>query len=448
MLGGIKLMRKLFKVTMLGLLMVTLTAGLMTTAMGQDLQAQKNAVYQKFLDHYDKKTVKDKETAIAAAKEYNSKFNKPEDKQLNDYFTNAITDLEKAIAKMKKDEADRIAYEKEQAEKKKKAAERTARLGRLNTAYNAITKNPTVEANWDEYFAAGEDVLKYEPNYVDVSIVLASAGSELPKELQSNTKLKERTVNYANKALSQIDLGATSADNKYGEFRWVYGSKDKALTWMNRIIGQIKGRTNRDAAMPYYYKATKYKTGSKDWNIYRIIGAWYYQKLVDKVKTREALDKTDETNIPEIKKSLAFEKGYAERAMDAYARAYKLAQTDSKVNAKTKANLFADLKKLFAFRYNDPKDASLKSDINIKSYVAVIDKRTMPNPETEVKPIGLPVEEPSEKSDEMKSGDSMKKDSDSMKKDGDSMMMKKPSAKAKTNGTTRTRTVSKTKKDN
>jgi hypothetical protein len=421
MLGGINLMKTFFKVTVLGLLMVIFTAGLHTTAMAQD---EKTEIYNKFMEHYKKDSIEDKEIAIAAAKEYNEKFNTPADKQLNDYFTSAIPDLEKQIAAIK--EAERLA--KIKAEKDRLAKERNVRLGRLNTAYNAITKTPNDAAKWDEYFAAGADVLKYEPEFVDVSIVLASGGSEIPKELQSNSKYDAWTVEYATKVIDQLDSGVKSNGDKFGEFRWVYGSKDNALTWMNLIIGQIKAKSDKDAAIPYYYKATKFDTGSKNWNLYRLIGSWYFNKLSKKIDEIKLIDKEVEENIPVIKKNLEVARGFAERSMDAYARSYKLAQNDPKVDAKQKEALFASLQTLFKFRYSQPDEVAFNTDENIKNYVSSIENKTMPNPASEVDPVLIREDKPEEKTDDAKTEGNKTSD------------MK--------TGTTRSRTVSKSTTDN
>lgn len=433
MLGGNILMKTFFKVTVLGLLMVVLTAVSVSPIMAQDDdQAEKTALYNKFIKHYDKETIDDKQAAIDAAKAYIAKFNTPEDKQYTDYFKEAIPPLEEWITNKKK-------KNKEDAER----AARIARLKRLNTAYEAAKAKPNDAKNWDEYFAAGEDVLKFEPEFVDVSIVLASGGSEMPKELLTESKYKALTLMYANKVINQIESGVKSDGNKYGEFRWVYGSKDKALTWMNTIIGFIKAQDNKDAAMPYYYKATQYETGSKNWTVYRIIGQWYFDKLIKLGEEREKLDKTNEENFEPIKQMVAVEKGYAERAIDAYARAYDLARTDSKVDAKSKTALFESLQKLFAFRYSDPTEAEMKTDISINNYVASVSKKPMPNPETKVTPVKLKEDTPSNtpadaKKDETKTSDAKPA---ATKKVGE----KTSDTKA---GATRSRTVSKTATDN
>lgn len=448
MLGGNNLMNRFFKVSVLGLLMVVLTAVSFSTAMAQDdLQAEKTALYNKFLKHYDKLTIEDKEAAIAAAKEYNTKYNKPEDKQLNDYFSSAIPDLEKWV----KEEKERVA-------KKEQADARNKRLARLNTAYNGINSSPNDAAKWDEYFAAGDDVLKYEPDFVDVTLVLASGGSEIPKELQSDSKYKNLTLKYATKAISQLESGVKSNGDKYGEFRWVYGSKDKALTWMNIITGSIKGQSDLSAAIPYYYKAIGYNEGSKNWDLYRLIGQWYRNKAVEIGKEREKLDLKVEENIPQIKEYLAMERGYVQRAIDAYARSYNLAKSDSKADAKQKTALYNTLKDLFAFRYSEPKDADKKTDMSINSYISSVASTKMPNPESEVQPIRLEEDKPADSTEgdststDMKTG-ATKTDTNkttpkatapktSMPNDVKKEATKTPEVK---NGTTRTRTVSKAK---
>lgn len=405
-------MKTFFRVSALGLLMIVLTAFSASAVMAQDDDAaEKKSLYECFVANYDKNTVEQKQKAIDCAKDYIAKF--PDDKQYVDYFNGAIPDLEKWIKNKK--EQDRL-----EAERKA----RITRLQRLNTAYQATVANPNDASKWDEYFAAGEDVLKYEPEFIDVSIVLASGGSEIPKETD-NSKFRTLTTKYAKRVIEQIQSGVKSNDNKWGEFRWVYGSKENALGWMNVYLADIIAESDKAAAMPYYYKATQFDSGAKNWYTYRIIGQWYLDEAVKIGKERTALlntttelektAKTDEekaqvdANIEKMKEMLAMEKGYADRAIDAYARAYSLASANGKVKAADKETLFNTLKDLFAFRYSDPKDELKKSEANIKSYVATVDKKEMPNPATAVEPVKAE-ETPSDKpadanKDEAKSSD-------------------------------------------
>lgn len=457
-------MKNFFKVTTLGFLMVVLTAVSFSTAMAQktpeELQADKTALYNKFLETYKVDTVAGQQSAIDVAKEYIATYNTELDKQLVDYFKGAIPELEKRIVELKKKAAD-----------EGDAKAREARFNNFNSSIvNGIAKAKTPE-NLDKFFAAGDEIIQNDKDSLDVAIVLAAVGSQIPKET-SNAKYKALTEKYAKRSVSELEANKTgflknkTGELQYGALDWAYGSKDNTLAVMNIILGDVQAKNdNVDAAVPYYYKALQTENGKKRWDIYNIIALWYRGKAIKIGKERLALDFDVEENIALGKQKLAMEKGYADRAIDAFARAYKLASADKDVTAERKQAIYKDLKELVGFRYDQPTEVDRKTDKSINDYVAAVTRNPLPNPTTEVAPITVKEEAPTDSPDNKKMDDSMnsdpKKDStmkkdDSMKKDStmkkDDSMMKKETAPVKKdakstvkeNGTTRNRKVNNT----
>jgi outer membrane biosynthesis protein TonB len=74
------------------------------------------------------------------------------------------------------------------------------------------------------------------------------------------------------------------------------------------------------------------------------------------------------------------QKGYAERAINAYARAYKIAKGDPKKKDLVEP-LATTLKQLYAFRYTG------KTLDNVDTYVATVTSNTLVDPTTTVTPV-------------------------------------------------------------
>lgn len=398
MLGGIILMKTFFRFSILGLLLVAITAFSVSAVMAQDGEDDvetKKALYETFIKHYDKYTIADAEKAIAAAKEYITKF--PDDKQYVDYFKPEITRLEKQIADIKQAEKDAA----DRAEKERLRKEQLARLNKFDAAYKAAAVAKTdIETKWTEAFSTGAEVINNDKDYsLDIKLLLAGAGLDyLSLAKPAITSQNDKILKYAQDAITDINSGKTSKD--FGGFNYKYKTKENALGSMNYIIGSIKyyNQDRKDEAIKYFYKAVQFNSDAKkDWFVFSNIGQWYLDEAKKISEDRKKLDLQIEENVAKEKEMFAMERGYAERAMDAFARAYSIAKNNPKTEAKYKTALFNTLKGLFEFRYTDPKEADLKSEKNINSYVASIDKMTMPNPENEVKPITVTEEAPSEK---------------------------------------------------
>jgi hypothetical protein len=158
---------------------------------------------------------------------------------------------------------------------------------------------------------------------------------------------------------------------------------------MNYTVGFItyyrQGKDNpakKKEALPYFYKATQYNSLNKtNPFVYQTIGAWYLDEAIKidtdrKAKITAAGDKdTDETLA-----MLANQKGYADRAIDAYARAYKFAKDDPKQKKEYTDNLYSRLKELYTFRYEGKIEG-------IDQFVATVQNKPMPDPTTAITPV-------------------------------------------------------------
>jgi hypothetical protein len=85
---------------------------------------------------------------------------------------------------------------------------------------------------------------------------------------------------------------------------------------------------------------------------------------------------------PKIKEAIGMLNGTAERAMDYYSRAYKLAKSDTPAAKTYKDSLYKDLTILYEGRFN-------KKD-GLDAYIATVTAKPVPNPTTPVTPVNDP----------------------------------------------------------
>jgi len=264
-------------------------------------------------------------------------------------------------------------------------AAKTALVNRFNTALGS--------KNWDEVYSAGKEILaKYPDEYRDVELVLGTIGYDEFYN-NKNAKYNDDTIKYAKMALADIDAGKFK---NYGIPKTAYhyktdaepnGSRTEATGWMNFIIGYLtqNGLKNKQEAQPYIYKATQVNaTTGKNPIPYELIGLYYFDELNKITKEVTALaDSQKETDTPEvakqkvddIKSKVALANGYAERAMDAFARAYNLGTVKA-----YKDLMYKNLQDAFKVRYG-------KIDQLTPAWIAEAVKKPLPNPTSPVAPI-------------------------------------------------------------
>ncbi len=379
MLGGYNLMNKFLRVLGLGLMIATFAFA------GFAQERTREIVYGEFTRNYQEKEVAKLQVALNAAKEYVEKFNTEDDVAQVTYFKNeAIPFLEKTIvdlgaAKLAKEESDKWY----------------ALLGNIEKANKA--------KNWAEVMSYGKQALNTQFQHLDkgfltselaksqkldIAIILGVMGFD--RAAEKNDTFNNDAVTYLTQAIQQIEAGQTSKN--FGLLGYELKNKENALGLMNYYVGYIMNyrQKKENDARAYFYKATQYNSDAKGYAaIYENIGAKYYDKIAELDKVR--LEKTatlekeqDEAAktalIQEIKTIYAEEKGYAERGIEAYAKALKAAQADSKISQQYKDGLRATLEQLYQFRFPDKKDG-------LDAYINTAAAKPLTNPATPVQPI-------------------------------------------------------------
>ncbi len=333
--------------------MTALSAVGSTSVFAQDVCAEVDAqqvLYKKFTDNYAG-TLDQRKAAIEAGKQYVSKYGACADaKDIVSYLNTNVPKMEATIAK-------------EQGE-----AQKGALYTRFDTAIKA--------SNTAEILGSGKEILTKEPEFLDVIIALASAGFDQAVANPPVDTYNDDVINYSKAAIQKIEAGKTSTTGNYGVLQYSYKTKEfpdgknNALGMMNYNIGYINyyRQSKKKEALPYFYKSTQYNS--------------YLEEAIRIDGEREAVVKA--AGNKDTEQSLAMlglQKGYADRAIDAYARAYKLANANADPKNKPyKDSLYTKLKELYAFRYDGKTEG-------IDAYVATVMSKPLPDPSTDVTPV-------------------------------------------------------------
>lgn len=244
--------------------------------------------------------------------------------------------------------------------------------------------------NWDETYASGKEILqKYGDEFRAVELVLGSIGYDENFKAPPVTKYNDDTLRFAKQALASLEAGKEFKPG-FGVNPFIYKGKDDAIGWMNLTVGYITqvGQKNKPGAAPYLFRATQATASDTAKNPipYELIGFYYFDelnKIVDQIKAKEADQKDTDTpevaaaKVEELKKLVAMSNGTAERAMDAFARAYTLGQAPA-YKAKMKKNVEDAYKVRFA-----------KSD-GLDAWIASAVAKPFVNPTTPIAPISDP----------------------------------------------------------
>lgn len=252
--------------------------------------------------------------------------------------------------------------------------------------FNNAVKNPQ-SVNADDAISSGREIIAKNPDLVDVPIVLASVGFDNASAKTPNDKYNNDAINYAKMAIQKIEAGKTSEN--YGAYAYSYKTKEfpdgknNALGWMNYYIGYIMfNRMNqKKEALPYFYKASQFTSGTKNYpELYRTIGSWYVDEFIKLDTDRVAkINAAGGKDTDETLALLALQKGYADRAVEAYARAYAVAGNDA-ANKAYKDSLLSRVKELYAIRFN-------KDMTGFDAYIAAAPGKPFTDPATAVVPV-------------------------------------------------------------
>lgn len=327
----------------------------------------KNAEYQKFRENIKSPiTIEKLEVAVASGEGFNTRYATCEDtKPIVKYITDKMPAVKETLVDMKR-----------------------------TKKFNDGVANSV----WADAFSAGKEIVSVkakEPLSLDVAIVLALIGFD--QASAKNDSFNNDTIAMAETVIKKIEGGMVS--DKYGAFNkyelktaTFTDGKQNALGWMNYIIGYIKSERqgNKKDGLAYYHKAvTKTNSAIKGYpEVFQAIGDFYvadFNKIQDeRVKLFTANgDKENEQTLA----MWDLQKGYLDRAIDAYARAYKAAEAtekaapaDKKAAAKTyKDNFYKFLGALYKNRFEKTE--------GLDTYISAQISKPMPDPTTEVQPV-------------------------------------------------------------
>jgi len=357
-------MKNVFKFLTLGMMLATVIGVSATSLFAQDIDC--DATYEGFKAKY-KGSIDDRKAALELAKQYlaaDKCKTPPENAEIVTFLTGQLTKLPIAIAQL----------------------EDAALYKRFNDSVPA--------KNWDETFASGKQIIaKYPDKSLDIGIVLASIGFDQAADTKAPVdKFNGDTIAQAKWVIQQIESGKTST--KYGAFgQYEYTTKDypdgknNTLGWMNYTIGYItyNRMKNQKEALPYLYKAAQANSATKNFSdIYKSIGEWYvseFNRIGIERKTK--IDANNGADNQETLDLWGLQKGYLDRAIDAYSRAYKVAPAEPKVY---KDGLLNRAKTLYNARFDEEKDKLPLAD----KYIAEAPAKPFPDPATAVTPVAAP----------------------------------------------------------
>jgi tetratricopeptide (TPR) repeat protein len=361
-------MKAIYKNLALGIFLTVFAAVTAAPTLAQDVCKDvdaNQALYKKYTDNYAG-TLDQVKTAIAAAEEYIQKYEACKDDKGVATFAEQVNYFKGALPERK-----------DFVDKSVKAAEGAKLYERFNTAAKA--------KNVAEILASGKEVVAKYPNDLDVIIIMASAAFDEVIAKPTVTTYNNDVITYSRSAIEKIEAGTKSESGKHGALSYQLGTKDNALGILNYSIGytMLLDPSRKKEAAPHFYKATQYNSNIKNNPfIYQAIGANYLDEILalDKKRT-DIIKAAGGTDTPESLAVEAMQKGYAERAIDAYARAYKSAKGDPKAKKEYVDSLSTRLKELYPTRYTG------KTLDNVDTYVASVTSKTLVDPTTTVTPV-------------------------------------------------------------
>jgi hypothetical protein len=306
------------------------------TAATPDPAAEKTAAYQKFTACYKATDEASMRACIVVGDEYVSKYGTPPD-QYSDFVGKKLVTMKDYLAKKP-----------------------------LNDAYKNFSDALTAK-NWKGTFDAGRDIMKLQPDAsikLDFALYMARLGYDLAFSTPPDNTYNAEAINYAKTALGMIQNGTVSqapASNWGAAGAYAHKSKDNAVGWMNFVVGRLTADTSKDATpniaaykegASYFYKAVN-ASGSEIGKFplpYQDIGRYYLAELnvkVDEYKT-SCKDLTEDT--PQCKNIREMQLAFAQRALDAYVRALKVAK-DTKASQTLQDSITKTITAVYTARF-------------------------------------------------------------------------------------------------
>ncbi len=365
--GGRNQMKTIFRYTNIAFLLAAIVSLGAVAGSAQDPCGDAEgqlALSEKFRQEFPKKDLPGRKSAIDTGKQFLEKYGACESaKDMAEYLKGALPTMEKN-------------YKALEVEGKKQAL-----YTRFDTAVKA--------KNWDDVYASGREILAGEPDQLDVMITLGSIGYDELFEGRTTFKYNDDTLRFARQAIAAIEAGKTS--KTFGLFQWSFKDKQTALAELNLTIGyltQVALKNKKDAA-PFLYKVTQSITAAAKNPIpYELIGRFYFDELnalVEKIKTAEAAQSPTDTaevaqkKVDDIKALVALANGTAERAMDAFSRAF--------TNAEPKA---VDYKKQMKSNVEAAYKLRFGKVDGVDTWIAGVTTKPFPNPTSPITPVSDP----------------------------------------------------------
>lgn len=251
--------------------------------------------------------------------------------------------------------------------------------------------------NADEVFAAGKEILAAKPD--DLNIMVPMAMSGILQSYKNNPKFADESLRISKTVIAKLKAGAEPTKKNpqgvgtYGALKLEFTKEEllDELPYGNAYITYWV-KKERKTALPMYYEisqsAGKYKNEPR---VYGSIGDHYVEevaKLGEEIAAMIAKQKamaTDEEKEKidvDIKAKVGLFNGYSERAIDAYARAHKVAPTATASDTTYKNELLKKIQVLYVRRFD--------KETGMDAYIAATTAKPFPNPTSEVTPINDP----------------------------------------------------------
>jgi len=219
------------------------------------------------------------------------------------------------------------------------------------------------QKNYPEAFATGEKILSEEPNNLRVQIDLGYAGylAASAKNEQFNTA----ALDYARKAIQQIDSGKAPAD-------WApFKGKEDTLAYLHYAVGFLTLKTDPNQAIESLLKAAQLESDiKKTASTYYFLAAAYESGPYKTLSTEYQAKYANKPETPESKAALEKLNVVMDRIIDAYARAIASAGTDPKTQ-QNRADWTAKISTYYKFRHDG-------SDTGMTEFIAGALQRPLP----------------------------------------------------------------------
>jgi len=347
------LMKTLFKVLALGLFMTA--AGIISGSAQTEECADLAACFEKYKAER-KKTCGQRAEAVRLGKLIIEKFGADElNKEVINYVKGDVPKLETGDARCK-----------------------------METRYNEGFKNK----QWADFFAVSKELMNAEANSplgLDLLLTHVSVGYDRAA-VDKDDNYNNETLNYAKTALQKLESGQASKTGNYGVYV-PFKSKENAQSWMYYIVGWLNYNklNNKKEGVAYLYKSTTIGTENKnDISIYTSIGTFYFDEAARlDAEYRKVRQANNNEENDESKRLLGLARANADRGIDAFGRARKIA-TDSKAKPQVVEAINKTLTDLYKFRFNIAPEAKTPE---LESYVSKLISQSMPDPATEVTPV-------------------------------------------------------------